>query len=156
MASHDSIRLNHKVTPFLWFKQQAEEAARFYVSLFPNSRIGEITPGPTGEAMVVEFILDGVRYHAFNGGPHFQLNEAFSLSISCETQSEIDTLWTQLGEGGPDGNCGWLKDRFGLSWQIVPSVLPQLMTDRSGRVMEALLKMTKLDIQTLQDAYDGR
>jgi predicted 3-demethylubiquinone-9 3-methyltransferase (glyoxalase superfamily) len=145
-----------KVTPFLWFNSQAEDAAAFYVSLFPNSRICGSTPGPNGTPLVVEFELDGVRFLALNGGPHYQLNEAFSLSVSCDSQLEIDSLWDRLSEGGSHSQCGWLKDRFGLSWQVVPSVLPKLMADPSGRVMQALMKMNKLEIQPLQDAYDGK
>jgi predicted 3-demethylubiquinone-9 3-methyltransferase (glyoxalase superfamily) len=145
-----------KVTTFLWFDTQAEEAANFYVSLFENSRVTRVTSGPTGEAFVVEFELAGVQYIALNGGPMFHFTEAISLSVDCADQAEIDKLWEKLSEGGSGGQCGWLKDRFGLSWQIVPSVLPMLMADPSGRVMQALMQMTKLDIQTLQDAYDGR
>ena len=145
-----------KVTTFLWFDTQAEEAANFYVSLFENSRITHVTPGPTGAAFVVEFELAGIQYIALNGGPMFQFSPAISLSIDCADQAEVDRLWEQLSAGGSDFNCGWLKDRFGLSWQIVPSVLPKLMADTSGRVMQALLQMTKLDIQKLQDAYDGK
>ena len=148
--------VSQKVTPFLWFSSQAEDAAAFYVSLFPNSQVCGSTPGPDGTPLVVEFELDGVRFLALNGGPHFELNEAFSMSVSCESQAEIDSLWERLCEGGTPSHCGWLKDRFGLSWQIVPSILPQLMTDPSGRVMQTLMKMNKLEIQALQDAYDGK
>jgi predicted 3-demethylubiquinone-9 3-methyltransferase (glyoxalase superfamily) len=145
-----------KVTTFLWFDRQAEEAAKFYVSLFKNSRINHVSQGPDGNAFVVEFELGGVQYIALNGGPMFKFNEAISLSVDCEDQAEIDELWEKLAAGGSHSQCGWLKDRYGLSWQIVPSVLPRLMSDRSGRVMQALMKMDKLDIQKLQDAYDGK
>ena len=145
-----------KVTTFLWFESQAEEAANFYVSLFKNSRITHVTPGSTGTAFVVEFELAGIQYIALNGGPMFKFNEAISLSVDCADQCEVDEIWGKLSEGGSDFNCGWLKDRYGLSWQIVPTVLPGLMKDASGRVMQALMQMTKLDIQKLQDAYDGR
>ncbi len=149
-----------KVTPFLWFDSEAEEAAKFYVSLFPDSAISGITPGPNGKAFVVEFRLAGVQYIALNGGPHFKLNEAFSLSIDCHSQAEIDELWEKLSAGGSKSQCGWLKDRYGLSWQVVPAVLPQLLggSDRakSARVMEAMMGMIKMDIQALQNAADGK
>lgn len=147
----------HKVTPFIWFQSQAEEAANLYVSLFPNSRIDKVTRNPDGGAFVVEFTLDGVPYIALNGGPHYVLNEAFSLSVHCEEQSEIDSLWEKLTQGGGiPGRCGWLKDRFGLSWQIVPSFLTQLLSDpaRSQSVMKAMMAMTKMDIRTLKEAAD--
>ena len=147
-----------KVTPFLWYDNNAEEAARFYVSLFKNSRINRVVPGPTGTAMLVEFTLDGTEYLAMNGGPHNKLTEAISLSVDCADQAEVDDLWEKLSEGGSKIQCGWLKDKFGLSWQIVPSILPKLMADpqRCGAVMQALVQMTKLDIEKLQAAYDGR
>lgn len=149
---------HQKVTPFLWFDTQAEEAARFYCSLFKDSQVHRVVPGPTGAAMLVEFELAGVNYIALNGGPQFQLTEAFSLSVTCADQAEIDELWEKLSAGGATSQCGWLKDRYGLSWQIVPAVLPKLMSDhaRAGQVMQALLQMTKLDIQKLQAAYDGK
>ena len=147
-----------KVTPFLWYDNNAEEAARFYVSLFKNSRINRVVPGPTGTAMLVEFTLDGTEYLAMNGGPHNKLTEAISLSVDCADQAEVDDLWEKLSEGGSKIQCGWLKDKFGLSWQIIPSILPKLMADpqRCGAVMQALVQMTKLDIEKLQAAYDGR
>ena len=149
-----------KVTPFLWFDHNAEEAANFYVSLFKDSKIDKIVPGPGGTVKLVEFTLAGVQYIALNGGPHFKLNEAFSLSVDCESQAEVDHFWEKLSEGGSNLQCGWLVDKFGLSWQVVPAVLPKLLLDpdqeKSGRVMEALMEMTKLDIQKLQDAHDGK
>ena len=149
-----------KVTPFLWFDNQAEEAAQFYVSLFKDSKINRVVPGPGGAAMVVEFQLAGVAYVALNGGPHYQLTEAFSLSVDCESQAEVDELWEKLSEGGSQNRCGWLKDRYGLSWQIVPSLLPKLMSDsdpaKAGRVMQAMMQMTKIDMAALQRAYDGQ
>ena len=145
-----------KVTTFLWFDTQAEEAANFYVSMFKDSRVTHVTRRPTGAAFVVEFELAGIQYIALNGGPMFKFTEALSLSVDCADQAEIDELWEKLSAGGSDFNCGWLKDKYGLSWQIVPSVLPKLMSDPTGRVMQALMQMTKLDIQKLQDAYDGK
>ncbi len=152
--------IRQKVTPFLWFDSQAEEAARFYVSLFPDSAVTAVTPGPNGKPLVVEFTLAGVRYLALNGGPHYQLTAAFSLSIDCETQAEIDELWEKLTAGGGSPvRCGWLTDRFGLSWQVVPVVLPQLLADpdpaRAGRAMQAMMGMTKLDIAALRAAADA-
>ena len=147
-----------KITPFLWFDGQAEEAANFYVSLFPDSAVTGVTPGPGGAALVVEFRLAGVHYLALNGGPHFKLTEAFSLSVDCHSQAEVDELWEKLSAGGSKSQCGWLKDKYGLSWQVVPSVLPELLggTDRAkaGRVMDAMMGMTKLDIQALRDAAE--
>ena len=153
------------ITPFLWFDKEAEEAAKFYVSIFKNSKLGAISrygeagPGPKGSVMVAEFELDGQRFSALNGGPIFHFTEAVSFSVNCETQSEIDYYWSKLTEGGKEVQCGWLKDKFGLSWQIVPSALGRLMSDpdpaKSRRVAEAMFKMVKLDIAKLQAAYDG-
>ncbi|MBA4187307.1 MAG: hypothetical protein C0467_04730 [Planctomycetaceae bacterium] len=149
-----------KITPFLWFDGQAEEAANFYVSIFPDSAVTNITPGPGGVAMVVEFRLAGLQLLALNGGPHFKFNEAISLSIDCHSQAEVDDLWEKLSAGGSKGQCGWLKDKYGLSWQVVPSVLPNLLADadpaKAARVMGAMMQMTKLDIQALQNAADGK
>lgn len=149
-----------KIATFLWFDHQAEEAAKFYCSLFPDSRIINIVPGPTGAALVVEFSLAGVVYLAMNGGPHFKFNEAISLAVNCEDQAEVDRLWSQLTEGGTPGRCGWLKDRYGLSWQIVPVLMPRLMKDpdpvKVGRMMAAMMTMTKLDSNVLQAAFDGQ
>lgn len=156
-----------KITPFLWFDNQAEEAAKFYVSLFKNSRIlnvgryGVGEPMPKGTARTVEFVLEGKRFIALNGGaagPGFKFNWAVSFLVNCETQREVDRLWTKLTvNGGQEGQCGWLKDRFGLSWQIVPAVLGRLLGDpdtaKAGRVMQAMLKMNKLDIGALKRAY---
>lgn len=160
-----------KITPCLWFDGQGEDAAAFYVSIFPNSRIGkvshfgkegfEIHGRPEGSAMVVSFTLDGQDFQALNGGPQFKFNEAISFVVTCRHQAEIDRFWHRLGDGGDPAaqQCGWLKDRFGVSWQIVPKVLDKMMGSgdaaRSGRVMNAMLKMKKLDIATLQEAYDG-
>jgi predicted 3-demethylubiquinone-9 3-methyltransferase (glyoxalase superfamily) len=155
-----------KITPFLWFDDQAEEAAAFYVSVFPNSKLTQLTrfsaagPGPEGKAMVVGFELDGAAFTALNGGPHFQFTEAVSFVVTCETQAEVDFYWGKLTEGGgTPSQCGWLKDRFGLSWQIVPAVLPELIGDpdpeKARRATAAMLKMGKLDIDALRRAQAG-
>jgi predicted 3-demethylubiquinone-9 3-methyltransferase (glyoxalase superfamily) len=157
------MSVRQKITPNLWFDREAEEAASFYVSIFGNSKIldvaryGDAGPGPSGTAMTVTFQLDGQQFIALNGGPHFEFNEAISLVVDCETQAEVDALWEKLtAGGGAPGRCGWLKDRFGLSWQIVPRALRELMqgTDpaRARRVMEAMLQMDKLDIAGLERA----
>lgn len=152
-----------RISPFLWFDGQAEEAARLYVSLFPGSRIvsvsryGDAGPGPKGSVMTVAFELDGRPFVALNGGPHFKFTEAVSFSVECQTQDEVDRYWDGLCEGGQPGPCGWLKDRFGLSWQIVPVALGQMLGDpdpeKSRRVMQAMLQMRKLDIAGLRKAY---
>jgi len=152
------------VTPFLWFDHQAEEAANFYVSLFGNSRVthlsryGDHGPGPKGSVMVIGFELEGRRFTALNGGPHYKLTGAFSLLVDCTEQADIDRLWTALGEGGAPNVCGWLTDRFGLTWQINYAGLPDLMSGdpaKAGRVMGAMMKMHKVDIKALQDAAAG-
>ena len=152
-----------KISTFLWFDNQAEEAANFYVSIFKNSsiksisRYGDAGPGPKGSVMVVAFQLEGQDFFALNGGPLFHFTEAISLYVNCETQQEVDELWDKLlaGGGRPDA-CGWLKDKFGLSWQIIPSALPRLMTDKdpvkAQRVMAAMLKMSKIDVDVLENA----
>ena len=156
-----------KVTPCLWFDGQAEQAARYYVSLLPDSRIDRVvhspadTPsGPAGTVLVVEFTLSGTRFIGLNGGPQFPFTEAVSFQILCRDQAEVDRLWGPLADGGSAGQCGWLKDRWGLSWQIVPTRLHELLADpdpqRSRRAMEAMLKMTKLNIAELERAADGR
>jgi len=155
-----------KITPFLWFDNQAEEAVKFYTSIFKNSRIGKIAPygdagpGPKGSVMTVEFQLEGQEFVALNGGPHFKFTEAISFVVNCETQAEVDKYWKKLSAGGKAVQCGWLKDRFGLSWQIVPTVLGELLSDKdaakSQRVMKAMLKMVKFDIKKLKEAYAGK
>jgi predicted 3-demethylubiquinone-9 3-methyltransferase (glyoxalase superfamily) len=149
------------ISPFPWYDTQAEDAAKFYVSLFANSRIthvsryGDAGSGPKGSVMMVVFELDGRRFMALNGGPTYRLSEAFSLLVDCTEQADIDRLWTALGDGGSYNVCGWLKDRFGLSWQINYAGLPDLLTGdpaRAGRVFAAMMKMTKTDIQALKDA----
>ncbi len=152
-----------KISPFLWFDNQAEEAANFYISVFPHSRIvtisryGEAGPGPKGSVMVVVFELDGKEFIALNGGPLFKFTEAVSFSVECRTQEDVDRYWARLSEGGEEGQCGWLKDKYGLSWQINPTVLGAMLADadpvRSKRVMEAILKMKKIDIAGLREAY---
>lgn len=152
--------IQQKITPFLWFDRQAEEAARFYVSIFPDSAITGVTPGPDGVPMAVNFRLAGLHFTALNGGPLFQFNEAVSLSIACESQAEIDDYWAKLTAGGSEGRCGWLKDRYGLSWQVTPVILARLMSDpdrdRARRVVQAFMGMTKFSIQALLDAAEGR
>ena len=154
------------ISPFLWFDNQAEDAAKLYVSIFPNSRIlgvsryGEAGPGPKGTVMTVSFELDGQRFIALNGGPQFKFTEAISFSIECETQEEVDRYWSKLtAGGGEEGPCGWLKDRFGLSWQVNPRVLGELISDpdpkKAKRAMEAMLKMKKIDIAALKRAAEG-
>lgn len=154
-----------KITTFLWFDDKAEEAANLYVSLFKNSKIesmsryGDAGPGPKGSVMVVQFQLDGQQFTALNGGPIFKFTEAISLMVNCETQEEVDRLWEKLSEGGKKDHCGWLKDKYGLSWQIVPTALGKLMSDpdreKAARVTKAMLQMNKLDISALQKAYDN-
>jgi len=153
-----------KITPFLWFDNQAEEAAKFYTSIFKNSKIesisryGEGLPLPAGTVMTVSFILDGQQFTALNGGPVFKFTEAVSFYILCETQAEVDDYWNKLTAGGEEGQCGWLKDKFGLSWQVVPKTLIELMNDKdrekAQRVTEAMLKMKKIDVSLLQKAYN--
>ena len=155
-----------KITPFLWFDNNAEEAVNFYTSIFKNSKIlnvsryGDAGPGPKGSVMSATFQLAGQEFMALNGGPLFKFTEAISLFIKCDTQAEIDELWEKLSDGGAKSRCGWLKDKFGLSWQVVPTVLGKLLqpgdAERSTRVMQALMQMDKLDVEKLQAAYDGR
>ena len=155
-----------KITPFLWFDNNAEEAMNLYVSIFKNSKIlsvsryGEAGPGPAGSVMSGTFQLEGQKFMVLNGGPHFKFTEAISLFVSCETQEEVDDLWKKLtAGGGAPSRCGWLKDRFGLSWQIIPNILGELLQDKdpkkSKRVMEAMLQMDKIDIKKLREAYAG-
>ena len=145
-----------KITPCLWFDTEGEEAARFYASIFPSSKVGKIThygsagPRPEGMVMTVEFALDGREFLALNGGPEFAFNEAISFQVDCEDQAEVDRYWSALSDGGEEGPCGWLKDRFGVSWQIVPTALPRLLADpdaeKAQRVMAAMLQMKKIEI----------
>jgi predicted 3-demethylubiquinone-9 3-methyltransferase (glyoxalase superfamily) len=157
--------MGSKITPFLWFDNQAEEAANFYVSVFPNSavlevsRYGEAGRGAPGSAMVVSFRLDGQEVRALNGGPEFTFTEAFSFQIDCADQAEVDYYWDKLSEGGEPGPCGWLKDRYGLSWQVVPRRLMELLGDpdreKANRVMAAMLKMGKIEVPVLEAAAKG-
>ena len=154
-----------KITPNLWFDTEAEEAARFYTSVFNNSRIVNVThytqagPRPAGTVMTVEWELEGQRFVGINGGPEFKFDEAVSFAITCETQEEIDYYWERLSDGGQEGPCGWLKDRFGLSWQVVPTGMDEVFADpdpeRARRAMEAMLRMSKIDIAALRSAADG-
>jgi predicted 3-demethylubiquinone-9 3-methyltransferase (glyoxalase superfamily) len=154
-----------KISTCLWFDGQAEEAANFYTSVFKNSKIGAISrygdagPGPKGSVMVATFEIEGRQFMALNGGPMYKFSPAVSFVVNCKTQDEIDTCWAKLLEGGAPQQCGWLTDKFGISWQIVPTILGELMQDkdpkRSRRVMEAMMKMVKFDIKQLQQAYEG-
>lgn len=153
-----------KITPFLWFDDKAEEAMNFYTSIFKNSKIvsvtrnGEDGPGPKGTVMMATFELEGQEFFALNGGPVFTFSPAISFFVNCETQQEVDELWEKLSEGGEKGRCGWLKDKYGLSWQIIPSVLGKLLQDKeaekSEKVRQAMLQMDKIDIKALKQAYE--
>jgi len=155
----------HKITPFLWFDSQAEEAVMFYTSIFKNSKIGSVSrygdagPGPKGSVMVMEFELEGHKFTALNGGPVYSFSPAISFFVNCDTQEEVDYLWEKLSQGGEVEQCGWLKDKYGITWQIVPTILGQLMSDpdpeKAARVTQAMLKMIKLDIAELKRAYLG-
>jgi predicted 3-demethylubiquinone-9 3-methyltransferase (glyoxalase superfamily) len=157
--------MQQRITPNLWFDGEAEEAAAFYVSVFDNSRVVSIarypegSPGEAGTVMTVDFELNGQRFVGINGGPEFKFDEAVSFAIECETQDEIDHYWDKLSEGGEEGPCGWLKDRYGLSWQVVPTGMEELFSDpdktRAERAMQAMLQMRKLDIAALRRAADG-
>lgn len=158
-----------KITPCLWFDSQAEEAAKFYVSIFKKSKIrnmtrygeagAEVSGRPKGSVMTITFEIEGQEFVALNGGPHFTFSEAISLMVQCETQQDIDEMWEKLSQGGEEGPCGWLKDKYGLSWQIVSPEWNEMLRDKdvekSERVMKAILQMTKPDIKTLKQAYDG-
>jgi len=156
-----------KITTFLWFDNQAEEAANFYVSIFKNSKVdnvaryGDAGPGPKGSAMIVNFTLEGQQFFALNGGPVFRFTEAISLYVNCEMQEEVDALWNKLkADGGAESQCGWLKDKYGLSWQIIPTALQRTVGGSdaagAGRAMQAMLKMQKINIKTLEEAYAGK
>jgi len=154
-----------KITPFLWYDNQAEEAANFYVSIFKNSKVKKVarypegSPAPVGSVMTVDFELDGQEFVGLNGGPNFKFTEAVSFVVNCETQEEVDYFWNRLLEGGTESQCGWLKDKYGLSWQVVPTILLELVKDKdpekSKRVMQAMLQMKKIDIEALKRAAEG-
>ena len=156
-----------KISPFLWFDNNAEEAVNFYVSLFGNSKIGKVMrngdngPGPKGSVLVMDFELEGQQFHALNGGPVYKFTPAISFLVLCDDQKEVDQLWSKLtGDGGKEVQCGWLEDKYGLSWQIVPKAFMEMVSDKDpakvGRVMAAMMQMVKFDIKKLQAAYDGR
>jgi len=163
-------KITQKITPFLWFDDKAEEAAKFYTSIFKNSKIGNITrydeeaAGPTGRpagsVMTVDFQLAGKEFVALNGGPMFKFTEAISFVVNCENQEEVDYFWSKLSAGGEESRCGWLKDKFGLAWQVVPTVLIEMLTDKdtakAKRVMHAMLQMDKIDVAVLKKAYDQK
>ena len=149
----------NKITPFLWFDDQAEEAMNFYASVFKKSKVLSVTPGPNGKAFSVTFELEGQRFMGLNAGPQFKFNEAISFFVDCKTQEEVDELWEKLtADGGEESMCGWLKDKYGLSWQIIPSALGELLGDpdpvKAQRVMQAMLQMRKIDIEGLRQAYE--
>jgi predicted 3-demethylubiquinone-9 3-methyltransferase (glyoxalase superfamily) len=150
-----------KITPFLWFDTQAEEAMNFYVSIFKNAKVLSVSPGPNGRAMSVSFELEGQEFIGLNAGPDFKFNEAISFFVSCNNQAEVDELWDKLtADGGEESRCGWLKDKYGLSWQIIPTALTEMLSDpnpeKAGRALQAMLQMNKIDIQGLRHAYDGQ
>jgi len=155
-----------KITPFLWFDNNAEEAVNHYLSIFKNSKInkilrcGDAGPGPKGSILTIAFQLEGQEFIALNGGPVFKFNEAISLSVDCKSQTEVDNLWEKLSDGGQKSQCGWLKDKFGLSWQVVPSALVEMLQDKDAekakRVMAAMMQMSKIDIGILKHAYEGK
>jgi predicted 3-demethylubiquinone-9 3-methyltransferase (glyoxalase superfamily) len=149
-----------KITPFLWFDTEAEEAMNLYVSIFKNSKVLGVTPGPNGRAMSVNFELEGQEFIGLNAGPEFKFNESISFLVNCNSQAEVDELWEKLtADGGEESRCGWLKDKYGLSWQIIPTALGEMLGDpnpkKAGRAMQAMLQMNKIDIQALKQAYDG-
>lgn len=155
-----------KITPFLWFENNAEEAMNFYTSVFKNSKVGNVSrygntgPGPKGSVMTAEFSLEGIEFVALNGGPHFKFNEAVSFVVNCETQEEVDYFWEKLSEGGEKSRCGWLKDKFGLSWQVTPAILTELINSpdqaKVDRVMEAMMQMDKIEIEPIIRAADSQ
>jgi predicted 3-demethylubiquinone-9 3-methyltransferase (glyoxalase superfamily) len=149
-----------KITPFLWFDTEAEEAMNLYISIFKNSKVLGVTPGPNGRAMSVNFELEGQEFIGLNAGPEFKFNESISFLVNCNSQAEVDELWEKLtADGGEESRCGWLKDKYGLSWQIIPTALGEMLGDpnpeKAGRAMQAMLQMNKIDIQALKQAYDG-
>ncbi len=166
MATNNKPKIEHKINPFLWFDNQAEDAVNLYTSIFKNSKIGSIArygkagPGPEGSVMTAVFELEGIQFIALNAGPIFKFTEAISFVVNCVDQEEVDYYWEKLSAGGEESMCGWLKDKFGLSWQVVPVRLSELLTDkdpaRAGRAMQAMLKMRKIDIAALENAAAGK
>ncbi len=166
IMANDSAGIKQKITPFLWFNNQAEEAVQFYTSVFKNAKVGRTTrygaegPGPEGTVMTATFQLYGQEFVVLNGGPQFTFSPAVSFVVNCETQQEVDELWEKLSEGGKKGRCGWLDDKFGLSWQIVPVALTKLLQDpdaeKLGRVMQAMMQMDKIEIDVLEQAYEAQ
>lgn len=155
------MAIKQKISPCLWFESQAEEATKFYTTIFKNSRITNVMPGPDGKPVAISFILDGVHMQALNGNPRFEFTETTSLSVTCETQAEVDELWSKLtADGGEESMCGWLKDKYGLSWQIVPDGIYELYTspdrEKANRAMQAMMTMRKLDIAKLKAAFNGK
>ncbi len=148
-----------KISPFLWFNDKAEEAARFYTSIFKNSRVLSVMPGPNGSVLGVDFELEGQRFKALNGGPQFKFTPAISLFVDCETQQEVDDLWEKLSAGGNKSRCGWLEDQYGLSWQIIPRQLGEMLgakdRNKANKAMQAMLQMSKIDLETLRRAFEG-
>ena len=159
------MKVSQKIAPFLWFDGKAEQAANFYVSVFRNSKVlsvtryGEAGPGPKGSVMSAVFQLEGQEFYALNGGPQFKFSPAISMFVNCETQQEVDELWEKLSAGGKTNRCGWLDDKFGLTWQIIPTILGRLLQDKdaakANRVMKAMMQMDKIDIARLEQAYEG-
>ena len=159
------MKVSQKIAPFLWFDGKAEQAANFYVSVFRNSKVlsvtryGEAGPGPKGSVMSAVFQLEGQEFYALNGGPQFKFSPAISMFVNCETQQEVDELWEKLSAGGKTNRCGWLDDKFGVTWQIIPTILGRLLQDKdaakANRVMKAMMQMDKIDIVRLQQAYEG-
>lgn len=157
-------RITQKITPFFWFDKQAEEAVDFYTSVFKQSKVNKLIrcgnsgPGPEGSVMTASFELEGMEFTALNGGPHYKINQAISFVINCESQEEVDYYWDRLADGGEIQQCGWLTDKFGVAWQVVPVALPEMLSDpdpqKTQRVVEAMMQMVKLDIATLRRAYD--
>lgn len=153
--------IKQKISTCLWFDKHADEAVKFYISVFKNSKITSTIPGPDGNAIAISFVLDGVKFQALNGNPDFGFTESTSLSVDCETQAEVDELWNTLtANGGQESMCGWLKDKYGLSWQIVPTIIYELFTspekEKSARAIQAMMQMRKLDIAKLKAAFDGK
>lgn len=158
MPRQISVGIKQKITPFLWYEDQAEQAAKFYTEIFKDGKITHVTKGPDGKTMWVSFELFGLQYYALNGGPNYKFTEAISFFVTCEDQQEVDYYWDKfISSGGQESQCGWLKDKFGLSWQIIPKALNELLgKDKTGKVMEAMMKMVKIEVKELEKAYNGQ